>query len=1397
MGSVSGTTNLEIKLTTTGAEQAAQGVAVPTQELQKLREAAQQTQAATESMASSMETLKKIGEAWGLAEILKEIGAAFGEANAEANRLVTTLIAVTGSLQAAKAAYEDIHEVVRSSGQTTDDVTQSWIRLHNIGIQPTVELLKALSGAALVTDRDITTVTNAFAMAAEGHARGLAQLGIEAKDVGDKVLVSFQGQQQVIEKTKQGIEEYILSIGQTPAAIDAMNAKLNTSAGAWDQLKKAAGDLFETLGGGGSGKVGWFTSAEQGATSFIDKLNAIIQRYGVLTGVGALQAYTNGRLGEFEVLAESAKRANEELAKQTGLVDQLKSEWVDLFARLSGYSGTTQQALSGLASLWQGLKNIPAQVEAEIAKESKSADDWAKQLDKHTIALGQNMEAQARYRTTVGDLAHASDEEKDKVLEAARAYDAKTASVKSAHEEEQRYKAGNEIIQRLQDEIDAIGHTQEYTKYLTELREAETRAAQSQVAQIRELAAARYDEARAKAEADLLTKTNESDSRSIDKQIADNERIVKAYHDTVSALNLVDEAQAKYEKGVQALQDMLKLHPEMLDQITEAEKRLLQQRDDAITGMDKYREAEHQLRDQIAGDLSTQFADFMVNGFQDGGKRILDLQKSLAKQLTEFWLKEKIIIPFEQQLKTTGGGDAGGMSNLGTGIAVGGMVVGGAVGGQAGGAISGAASGFMVGNQIYPGIGGIVGAVIGGIAGWLGSSDKKPQMSLYGTTNHSGTFTDNLGTFGLDTRDMSQSSISQWLAQLEQFDNALAALLPADQVDRVTASIHKINKSYTDADIDKAMRDRLDAAISVIAPQWKAFIDKLSGAQQMTAALEGLLKLQEEIKNFNDVIVQLAGSPIDKIANQMEQLDRAVNDAQGKLDTALKTQDPTAILSAEQTLKQAIISRYQQEMQMLAQVQQAISQLEASSYSLNYSIASKIASINGDFSGMINESADRMSQLRTQYEGSVDPAEQIGLLNEFTGALDNWLSSSIQAVNSALQSQLDALDAQKQSINDDLNSQIQDIENQKTAEQQRAQASAQNSQALAAAEQSARQAQISDLQKQLQLANQWASVLDNAEKTIQSLTTSSSNPLGPYSQLDNLESIIANRVSAVRSESGDQQAKDAAQLITDLQQRLQLIQSGNLYQRSSPEYLEQYNRTLAQLAEVQRLSGTKASQADLLQMQLDALQRISTAISGGGAQTNGLLNTLNAREQELKDEAAKKLSDINKTEDDLKKQAKEQIDKLNKEALEYYTWVRGEAQKAEQKRHDELIAQLKAITGGLDPQSFIAQETAREVDLLNSIDKNLKAFLDSISSQTGTGNTGKGGGGGGGGGGGSKNPNANADAAMMNTPVNIHVTTTVNGTGMGSQEIAEAVTNGLQDALPRAIPYLKRELKVA
>ena len=79
-----------------------------------------------------------------------------------------------------------------------------------------------------------------------------------------------------------------------------------------------------------------------------------------------------------------------------------------------------------------------------------------------------------------------------------------------------------------------------------------------------------------------------------------------------------------------------------------------------------------------------------------------------------------------------------------------------------------------------------------------------------------------------------------------------------------------------------------------------------------------------------------------------------------------------------------------------------------------------------------------------------------------------------------------------------------------------------------------------------------------------------------------------------------------------------------------------------------------------------------------------------------------------------REQANAMLAEIEAQALEYYQWAQSEGERLYQQRHDELMAQLNEITGGMEVNAYIAQLQEDTRDYLRDIATDISEFLDSI-----------------------------------------------------------------------------------
>ena len=1301
-------------------------------------------------------------EAWGVYEVLKEAIAGFIEANVEASTLTAILVGVTGSASTAADTLEQLGEVARNSTTGIGEIVDAYVRLRNAGLEPTAETMQQLANIAAMTNTNLGTVANAMAMAAEGSTRSLKELGITAQSAGDQLVVTFRGVPEVIENSAAGITAYIQKLGEMPEALAAQEARLATITGRWDQLKKGAADFAVAINQGDTSLSG-----------IVDKMTVFLQLMTKLQQANKDPVGMFGSFGPLDILpAMAANYLNaEQLIRQQQAAKEVVDQLRDL-AQQTGLSDTATEIYNDtLGRIYNNLMLVARgqdaltlsekEAAASTALANAAADKTIQSLEDRAASLGKTNVQMVQARIATGDLANADDVHQQAALRSAAALDAQTTALKDSAKYKAQLGADQSYLTQLQAEY--IGLTQgKVAQELFTAAQREGKAANDDMAKSIDNQIARNIAAKfALQDLDEMLKVYKQDAQGQDEEEQRILGILDSLKKVNDELDPVAAAWDKYITTMNVLDHALEnLGPAYDDLIAKLKTLAAAQLEASVANANGAKQVQ-QVWTEAANDASGTFADIMVHGIDGAGKKVLSETQNLAKQLTDFWLKQHIVIPLQQQLNGTGPGPSGQDIAQAGSFAVG-TVGGAAIGGGGQDAALGASLGSLIGS-IWPVFGTLIGGLLGGLIGGLFDSTKTPSYQISGSGGYGrggSTFRDDLGNFGITGQHVTDDMSNQVESKIEQFDDALAALLPPDLVDEVRQRIAAINTSFTGSDPAAVEKAHLDAVVAAVMPQFQKFIDGISGVQNELQAFTSLTKLQSELQSISSTVIQLTGTPLEKLQDSLKTLSTNVSNDQATLASALKTQDPTQILTAEQALKQAIIQRYQTEIQDVQNLLSAEQSLEQASYQLNLSLAQKIASLTGDVTGVVQVAANQIRSLQSQIANDSDFGDALNKVQEFEQSVDNWLTAAIQQVQ------------------DQYDPQIQAIEDQKSAIQ--AQASASSSASSAAS--SAHQAEINALQKQLSLAQAWLAILNNAKQMIQDLQTGSSNPLGGYSQLDLLNQIINQKFTAISGESGTQQSDDASALLQDLQKRLQLIQSGNLYDRSSPEYLQAYNETLAEIAKVEALANPKASQADTLQKQLDALQAMQSSISGGFSTNTAAIDALNQKE------------------DALKAQEKTQIDQLNQEALGYYTWAQTEAQKLEDERHKEIMDQLNAITGGVDPTQYIAEESTAMANSLESIDQQITDFLNAISGGAYSGNgplPGHGGGGGGGDGNGGDNGVTPIPKQSPNYTQHVSVSVTVNGTGLGAADIAHAVGTHLQNNIGALANKLKPALKVA
>ena len=161
-----------------------------------------------------------------------------------------------GSQKLALKAMSDIKEMAKSTPFAVDELTESYVKMVNRGVQPTMKQLKAMADVAATTGKSFEQLTEALLDGSGGSLERFTDLGIEANKMGDKISLSFKGAKIVVDESMDGMlkamtffqEKAPGVMGMTDTIAKTLAGSINNLGDSFDEFMLAIGNpLKETL----------------------------------------------------------------------------------------------------------------------------------------------------------------------------------------------------------------------------------------------------------------------------------------------------------------------------------------------------------------------------------------------------------------------------------------------------------------------------------------------------------------------------------------------------------------------------------------------------------------------------------------------------------------------------------------------------------------------------------------------------------------------------------------------------------------------------------------------------------------------------------------------------------------------------------------------------------------------------------------------------------------------------------------------------------------------------------------------------------------------------------------------------------------------------------------------
>jgi hypothetical protein len=168
---------------------------------------------------------------------------------AQFQSLKASLVTVTGSQEAANAAFARLTQFAATTPYQLQEVVGAFTKLTAMGLNPSQEALTAYGNTASAMGKSLDQMIEAVADAATGEFERLKEFGIRAKSEGDNVSFTFQGITTTVGKNAKEIEEYLMSLGSVQFA-GAMERQAETLNGVMSNLQDSVATTANAFGEG-------------------------------------------------------------------------------------------------------------------------------------------------------------------------------------------------------------------------------------------------------------------------------------------------------------------------------------------------------------------------------------------------------------------------------------------------------------------------------------------------------------------------------------------------------------------------------------------------------------------------------------------------------------------------------------------------------------------------------------------------------------------------------------------------------------------------------------------------------------------------------------------------------------------------------------------------------------------------------------------------------------------------------------------------------------------------------------------------------------------------------------------------------------------------------------------
>jgi hypothetical protein len=168
------------------------------------------------------------------------IGRAIFDTTAKFETYGVVLKQALGSESAAQLALHDIQTMAAKTPFSVDELTSSFIKFVNRGLQPSMAEMTKLADLAASQGKSFDQLTEAVLDAGTGEFERLKEFGIQASKNGAQVELSFKGVQKTVANTPEAINAALMSFGELKGVMGDTDAISKTLEGTMSNVGDTA-----------------------------------------------------------------------------------------------------------------------------------------------------------------------------------------------------------------------------------------------------------------------------------------------------------------------------------------------------------------------------------------------------------------------------------------------------------------------------------------------------------------------------------------------------------------------------------------------------------------------------------------------------------------------------------------------------------------------------------------------------------------------------------------------------------------------------------------------------------------------------------------------------------------------------------------------------------------------------------------------------------------------------------------------------------------------------------------------------------------------------------------------------------------------------------------------------